>query len=279
MANPTINTTYTVTGTDGNGCMGQLSFTVTVNSLPSLSVSPGITICSGQTANLSVGGAVSYTWSPATTPATGNLVTVSPENTTPYIVTGIDTNGCKNSDTLTIKVNPLPAVNAGDNVTIVSGQSVKLNASSGGTSYLWNPSYKLNCDTCLSPSASPVVTTSYTLITTDANGCMAASAITITVDSLCGHIYVPTAFSPNADSRNDVLKVYGAAVGCIDPNGYTFQVYDRWGNQVFEAFNPQQTWDGKYKGTELDNGVFVYKLAYSSNETSYVLTGNVSLIK
>ena len=72
----------------------------------------------------------------------------------------------------------------------------------------------------------------------------------------CGEVFVPNAFSPNGDGENDVLKVYG---NCISE--LVFAIFNRWGEQVFSATQTTQKWDGTFKGQEINNAVFYYRLS------------------
>jgi Secretion system C-terminal sorting domain len=101
-------TTYTVTGTDLNGCSGTATETLTINALPNIgaTVAPSATVCEGSNITLSGTGANSYVWS-------GGVVDASPfviSSTATYTVTGTDLNNCSNTTTQTVTVNPLPTV-------------------------------------------------------------------------------------------------------------------------------------------------------------------------
>lgn len=100
-ASPAITTTYTVSGTTA-GCSGTAVSTVTVNSLPVVTVNSP-TICAGQTANLTAGGATTYAWSAGTTSTGVNTATATPVITTSYTVTGT-TAGCVNTAVSTVTV-------------------------------------------------------------------------------------------------------------------------------------------------------------------------------
>ncbi|MCA6451356.1 MAG: Ig-like domain-containing protein, partial [Chitinophagaceae bacterium] len=122
----TNTTTYTVTGTDINGCVNTGTVTVTVNALPSVTVSANTTaICIGGTASLTASGADTYSWSPSTglSATIGATVQASPLTTTAYTVTGtISATGCVNTATLTLTVNPLPTISGvTGTLTICSG--------------------------------------------------------------------------------------------------------------------------------------------------------------
>ena len=131
LSNPTNSAqtaTYTVTPTSGNCTGPTFTVTVTVNPLPSLTVSATPSaICTGQSSQLSVSGADTYSWSPATglsattgTPVTATLTNNTSSNTTTtYTVTGtFTTTGCTKNATVTVTVYPLPSVNAGQDLTL-----------------------------------------------------------------------------------------------------------------------------------------------------------------
>ena len=110
-ASPLTTTTYTVTGTDANGCINTATVNVTVNSLPTITVTPAsVTICNGSSTLLTASGAVTYNWSPAIglSGTIGAAVTADPVTATTYTVTGTDANGCNNTATVAITVNPTP---------------------------------------------------------------------------------------------------------------------------------------------------------------------------
>ena len=195
-ANPTVTTTYVVTGTDTNGCVNRDTVIVKVNPLPNV-VAPDKTICIGSSTTLNATGASTYSWSPSTglsCTACANP-TANPTVTTTYIVTGTDTNGCVNRDTVIVKVNPLPNVVAPDK-TICIGSSTTLNAT-GASTYSWSPSTGLSCTACPSPTANPTVTTTYIVTGTDTNGCVNRDTVIVKVNPL-----------PNLSTSNKTICLY-----------------------------------------------------------------------
>lgn len=181
-ASPAATTTYVVTGTNASGCIDTGIVTVTVNSLPNVTVSGNQSICIGGSAQLQASGAVSYSWSPSTGLSCTNCANpaATPTTTTTYVVTGTNASGCTDTAQVTVTVNSLPAVNAGVDQSICIGSSAQLQAT-GATTYVWSPSTGLSCTTCSNPVANPVVTTTYTVTGTNGNGCVNASQVTITV--------------------------------------------------------------------------------------------------
>jgi hypothetical protein len=170
---PTNTTTYTVTGTDGNGCVNTSSITVNVNPLPIVSLGADSAYCDSHTINAQNPGST-YLWNDSTTAQT--IVVSSPGN---YHVTVTDLNGCSNSDSVYIMIYTLPVINAiATQPSICFGSSDTLTAT-GGISYVWSTS-----DITDTIFIAPVSTNTYTVTGTDMNGCSNTSSVTITVNLL-----------------------------------------------------------------------------------------------
>lgn len=186
-ANPITTTTYTVTGTDANGCVNTDSITITVNPLPIVNVSSQFgSICAGSSTTLTATGANTYSWAPNTglNTTVGAVVTATINNTTTYTVTGTDANGCVNTANVTVNVYPLPNVVASAiDYSICFGMITTLNAS-GANSYTWAPPNGLSATTGSSVIADPVTTTTYTATGTDGNGCVNTDTVIVIVNPL-----------------------------------------------------------------------------------------------
>ncbi|KXK39636.1 MAG: PKD domain-containing protein [Bacteroidetes bacterium OLB9] len=174
---PVVNTTYTVTATDANGCSNTASATVIVNGL---SINASITgddeICLGEstvlTAELSGGTPLSYLWNTGETTAS---ITVNPSVTSTFSVTITDINGCEGRASITVTVHPLPDITIVGDDEICIGTSTTLTAS-GGVSYLWSTG-----DSTPEITVSPTNTTTYTVTVTTDFGCTASASITVNV--------------------------------------------------------------------------------------------------
>ncbi len=106
---PTLVTTYSVAGTDGNGCVGSKMILIAVYPSPTVSaVTSATSICVNETATLTASGANSYVWSNNT--STTNVAVISPSTTTIYTVTGYALSGCSASYTLSQVVDPCAGV-------------------------------------------------------------------------------------------------------------------------------------------------------------------------
>jgi gliding motility-associated-like protein len=254
---PVTTTSYTVTGTNANGCENTATQAITVNALPTISIvetdASGTTvndniICVGGSATLTASGGASYLWNTSETAAS---ITKIPVTTTSYTVTGTNANGCENTATQAITVNALPTISivetdasgttVNDNIICVGG-SATLTAS-GGASYLWNTS-----ETIASITKTPVTTTSYTVTGTNANGCENTATQVITVNAL------PAAPVANSASLNyngllqttpDLIPPSGqsiswftASVGGVNsskPQGINVGTYNSYANAMINA--------------------------------------------
>ncbi len=277
VVSPTDFTTYFVNAIDSNGCSSAIkTVSVIVNQLPVLTVSQNDTICFGSQTTLTAAGAVNFIWGPSAglSSTAGSTVMADPFILTTYTVIGTDVNNCSDSAFVSVTVNS-PTVAVSADVTILQGANTIISASGGGT-YSWYPSEGLSCVTCAVVTASPQHNSTYYVIVTDAAGCTKLDSIVVSVELVCGEIFVPTAFSPNNDGQNEILFLLGN--NCIKT--LLFSIYDRWGEKMFETTDPSVGWDGWYRNKLLNTGVYIYHLnAISINGTEVVRTGNISLIR
>src|SRR5690554_3182881 len=199
---PLVTTTYEVLVTDANGCENTAEVTVTVHPLPLADAGEDVAICIGESTTLLASGGVEYLWS---TGDTTSEITVSPLTTTTYEVLVTDANGCQNTAEVTVTVHPLPLADAGEDVAICIGESTTLSAS-GGVEYLWNTG-----DTTSEITVSPLVTTTYEVLVTDANGCENTAEVTVTVHPL-----------PLADAGEDVAICIGESTTLLASGGVEY---------------------------------------------------------
>ncbi len=168
-----------------------------------------------------------------------------------------------------------PGMTASD-TTIRFGMCVNLTAS-GASWYTWSPPYMISNLTGNKTTVCPHQTTQYILTGYYSGGCASNDTINVIVINDCGQMFVPNAFSPNGhdNPENETLKVYGYCMETL-----TFQVFNRWGQKVFETTDQKVGWDGTFNGDELNSGVFVYRLEGKGfNGEAYSLKGNVTLIR
>jgi gliding motility-associated-like protein len=133
----------------------------------------------------------------------------------------------------------------------------------------------LSCTDCPNPTASPSETTTYTVVVVTEDGCIGEAEVTITVDEPCGETYLPTMFSPNNDGVNDEFCVLGNCVIGVEMN-----IFNRWGEKVFETNDPDQCWRGSHRGKPVNTGVYTYKAKiFLSNGSEIESSGNITLVR
>ncbi len=190
-----------------------------------------------------------------------------------YLFTATNT-GCTYADKLKITVNPSPVVTVPNQLNVLEGGKVKLNATasivSGTITYKWSPAYGLDNPNILNPVANPVNNQIYTLTTTSNNGCTAAAGILINVLKLP---VIPNAFTPNSDGINDTWNI--TYINSY-PNS-TVEVFNRNGQQVFFSRQYPIPWDGKYKGNNLPAGTYYYIVTPNSGLKPF--SGSVVIIR
>ncbi len=169
------NITVTPVNSCGNGTASSLSVTINPNLAPTVgaTAAPSTSVCAGTTVTLSGTGATTYSWTGGIT----NGFSFLPGATTSYTVTGTAANGCTNSATITVTVNPIPTVGqtAAPATNVCSSTPVTLNGT-GATTYTWSGGVTNGV------AFTPVSTTTYT-VTGTSNGCSNTSTVTISVNA------------------------------------------------------------------------------------------------
>ncbi|MEM1322340.1 MAG: glycine-rich protein [Bacteroidota bacterium] len=163
--------TYTKAATCGTG--SRIPVTVNVNTVPSVSVTSDTAICIGNSLTLTASGADTYTWMPGS--LTGSSITVNPNTTTTYTVTGtLTAGGCTNDAQVTVTV---AEVAASADVTICGGQTTTLTAN-GSNAYSWEPGGLSGASVDVTPSS----TTEYIVTGTETSGCTTKDTVLVTVN-------------------------------------------------------------------------------------------------
>jgi len=269
-ASPTVTTTYTVEVVDATGCKSTDQMTITVNPLPTASIGGDDPVNEGSTHTYTAttnAGTPTYLWSVTNGTIngsnTGNSVSVTAGSAGTMVVNVTVTDGsttCSNSATKNVTVNACTLVaNAGDDRAICLGQSTALGGSptaSGGTppyTFSWAPATGLNDATIANPTATPAVTTTYTVTVSDAGGCSTTDQVVVTVNAL------PTA----SISGNDPV------------NAGTTHTYTATTN----ASSPAYLWsvtNGTINGSNSDNSVSVTAGAIGTMVVNVTITDGVT---
>lgn len=279
----TANTTdYRVIAFIG-GCSA--SKTIRVNTVPYPLVNAGkdTVICYNTPAQLK-GFTNGSSWSWASSPSLSNPSLLNPIaypiRTTDYILTAYDNRGCPKPGIDTVNVMVLPKIvpSAGKDTSVVVGQPLQLNAR-GGDFYSWFPSRYLSDYSIPNPVAiftEPFDNISYKVEVYNTAGCVDSAFINIKVFATQPSVFVPTAFTPNGDGKNDILRPIAVGMQRID----YFQVYNRWGQLLFSTKTNGHGWDGRINGQLQSNNVYVWIVkAIDFTGAVYLKKGIVTLIR
>ncbi|MBU6204419.1 MAG: PKD domain-containing protein [Bacteroidetes bacterium] len=184
LAFPIINTTYTLTYTDANGCSGNATTIVNVNPLPNANAGPDQNTFSGNAVTLNGSGGAQYFWLPSgefVNPGLQNP-SVSPTVTSTYTVIVTGANGCTSSDEVVVIVTPCPTSDAGNDTAICLGTNAILTGIAGTSDYQWTSIPAGTNSNNISINVSPVVNTTYILAVTDnTNGCIRYDSVVVTI--------------------------------------------------------------------------------------------------
>jgi gliding motility-associated-like protein len=280
-ASPLVTTLYQVSGNIGK-CETQADILVTVAPVPIPDAGKDTTLCLGASVTLTATGGNKYDWTPATFLSSTTIPNPTVNNltaTTTYIVTVIDNiGGCPRpvKDTVVVALDPPVKADAGPaDTSLVLGQTLQLNAT-GGVNYVWSPNTYLNNPLIADPVSDPLLGIKYFLNVTTAAGCQGNDTINVKVYKVDPDLYIPTAFSPNGDGLNDVLKPIVLGMKELK----YFRVYNRWGILLFSTSQIGRGWDGTYKGKGQDPGAYVWMVEGTTfkNEKKFK-KGSVILIK
>jgi gliding motility-associated-like protein len=260
MVAPTATTKYKVVASISK-CQAQGEVVVTTVPYPLLSVGPDQLICFGNTVQLSSStNGNRMEWTPSNLLSNGSIPNpiASPKQTTAYVLKVFDDEGCPkpSMDTVLVIVDPPIVLSIFKDTSIVVGQLLQFNAS-GAPKYRWVPSFGLSSDTASNPTARysrPQDELKYVLIGYNNAGCRDSLTVRIRVYANGPSIYVPTAFTPNADGLNETLKPTIAGMKGLN----YFRIFNRYGNLIYDSKTTKNGWDGTYKGQKQAAGLFVW---------------------
>ncbi len=280
---------YIVTVTDANGCTASISTDVIASTYPLLSVSiSGNNGCIPLTVlftNMSTN-SVSYTWIFGDG-STSNSVSPSYQYNQvgifPVILIATSTTGCMDTlvvDTVSIYETPIANFTSApwmDATTLLSLADFQfINQSVFAATYFWsfgdeNYSADMNPNHIYSEAGEYMVT----LYAYNENGCADTVSYGPFIMIADGEIFIPNTFTPNGDNWNDFFKVYGTGIDNV-----SMQIFDRWGEMIFDGNGTSPQWDGSYHNTKLNTGVYVYQISVIRyNGLVIRKTGDVTLLR
>ncbi|MEP7106940.1 MAG: gliding motility-associated C-terminal domain-containing protein, partial [Ferruginibacter sp.] len=278
--------TWYIKGTNATGCFDTRPVTVTYYPLPVVSAGDDLAICDKDSATLNatvtnITAPVTYQWEPV---AAGGIVNptaagtvVKPAATQQYILTVKDSYGCDFTvrDTIVVTVQPPVKAFAGNDTLASAGIPHQLNAT-GGVNYNWSPGSLLNNPFIANPMATINQDSVMFIVTVrDIAGCVGYDTVWVKVFDAITY-YVPNAFSPNGDGRNDFFKPIAAGILSTE----SFRIFNRYGEIVFDTNQWNKGWDGTYKGKPQGVGNYVWFIKGKGKDGKLIeMRGNVVLVR
>jgi gliding motility-associated-like protein len=248
--------------------------------------------CEGQpveftSTSRSTGGVINYTrWSildkteldSSDAPTLSYRFTKAPQTYRVLLTVGTD-RGCLSTDSQYVNIWPAPFPLASHDSILSAGATLQLQANDGNSNFngqfLWYPAEGLNDPTSPDPVVNGVKETTYYVSIKNAYGCSPIDSIHI-IYYTGPDIYVPNAFTPNGDGRNDIFRPVPVGITAFK----YFRVFSRYGEILFESTQPNEGWNGTINGKPAAAGVYVWETAgVDYNKKLIIRKGTVMLIR
>lgn len=187
----------------------------------------------------------------------------------------ISKDGCVNSDTIQLSITdirqdlgPDTALCKETPIHFIVGATMLT-----GSSAQWNTG-------SIAPTLTITDTGTYWVTVSDPP-CVATDTIHITTEWCDCRIMMPNAFSPNNDGLNDYFFPILQSAECLDPGSYTLDIYNRWGQRIYQGRANDKGWDGTYSGMPADVGTYAYQITYTLGRrgTKHMQKGEVILVR
>lgn len=181
-------------------------------------------------------------------------------------------------DTVNKEILVLGTALAGRDTSVVAGQPLQLGASAGAD-FTWLPATDLSNGSIQNPIgiySGAYDSIRYKVLIFNEPDCLDSAFITVRIFKTAPQVFVPTAFTPNSDGKNDVLRPVAAGIAKFE----YFRVFNRWGQQVFATATDGHGWDGRIKGKEQATGTFVWMVkGFDYLGAVFFAKGTVTLIR
>jgi gliding motility-associated-like protein len=277
-----LTTQYEVTAAIG-GCTARDQVVVTSIPYPVADAGSDTTICFATSAQLKGSTtALNFAWLPAASLSNLSILDpmATPQRTTAYVLAVNDIKGCPKPGYDTVVVTVLPDIQAfaGRDTAVVTGQQLQLQAT-GGATYQWLPATGLSNAAIDNPVAvyyTPATGILYKVMVYNEAGCADSAYVRVKVYEARPSVFVPNAFTPNHDGRNDVLRPVAVGMAHVD----YFGIYNRWGQLVFSTTENEQGWDGTIGGIQQPTGTYVWLVkAVDYTGAPYIRRGTLVLLR
>lgn len=277
---PLVSTQYYVVANLGK-CQARDTVMVRIAPYPVSQAGADAIICFGNRIQLQ-GNVVgsTFNWSPTASLFNANTIrpVAGPSKTTSYVLSVSDTLGCPKTvnDTILVTVAPTVLANAGKDTAVLVNQPLQLNAS-GGVRYIWSPETGLDDPSIFNPVAmldARFDSITYKVRVFSAFGCYSDDEVVVRVFKSGPDIKVPSAFTPNGDGKNDVLRPVTLGITTLN----YFRVYNRYGQLIFSTTDRGRGWDGSFNGVKQPAGTYVFSAEGSDYQGKTVFRKGTSVL-
>lgn len=267
--------TFYIRGFSAGGCSTAVAPVVVVlNDQPVITTKDTVFACAGVPVTLgasSPGNSISWQ-----NVGSGDSIVVLPANNALYKAIAVNNAGCTDTALVTVLVREFSVSLKSYPNPVLIGSPATFSTSASSTYEIlsWQPERYFSNQTANSQTLVINDTTStYSVIARSAEGCIDTASITTTADNK--DFFIPNAFTPNHDGKNDLFKIYGSAVTAAQ-----IKIYNQWGVMIFETNDNTKGWDGTHKNNPQPVGVYVYVIKVRlANEDTFIKKGTIRLIR
>ena len=271
--------TFIISGGTINGCDSTVTLNLTINSLTTLDPGPDISVCEGQSVTPMAQGANTYSWDLGL----NNGISFIPNlGTTEYTVTGTDINGCQSDASMIVNVNSQPSLDITSIDPLCAGDAsgeINLEISDGTEPFttLWSNDSNLN-------NQQNLFAGTFTVLVTDDEGCNEEGIVILSnpiepcYELPDVYFYVPNSFTPDADEHNQNWFI---VLSGVNEQTFTLNLYNRWGELIWESHDISAKWDGTYRGNSVPNGTYTWQIEYTRlNDGKRIFeTGHLNVLR
>ena len=281
-ATANFSTTYQVTAYIGS-CVATDNVTVNTVPYPTANAGKDTVICYDNLVQLEgSSNGKTFSWTPSEVVYNPQVLKTAakPTATTLFILSAYDNKGCPKPGMDSVLVRVLPPIQAfaGNDTSVIVGQPLQLQAT-GGSAYIWQPSTGLSAQNISNPVANYTSSSEemqYKVRVYNEAGCSEEASIKVKIFSTAPTVFVPTAFTPNRDGKNDLAAPL--AVGIIKIKN--FSIFNRWGQLVFTTTTSGIGWDGNLNGKPQSSGTYIWMVqAQDFNGKHFTQKGFITLIR
>ncbi len=270
-----VSDTFYIRGTSASGCSTDVEpIVVVLNDQPVIATDDTVIACRGLPLTLTASAPGSeITWQNT---GPGNSIVVQPVTNSVFKAIAVNDAGCTDTAIVNVQVRDFSiSLKANPNPMLIGlPATLTTSASANYEVIAWKPEIYFNNQTANTQSVTINDTTStFYVIARSEDGCVDTAYVKTDIDNT--DFFIPNAFTPNKDGKNDIFKVYGSSVTAAE-----LKIYNQWGAMLYETKDNEKGWDGTHKGNPQPVGLYVYVIKVRlSNEDSFIKKGTIRLIR